>query len=241
MSDHLPKSLLPVLGLTVVATLASGLVLQGRSDLGAWAPYVGGFLSNISAGLVGSLVTLYFVDRLLLARERLREAPADERVLERVRWFCHRCLSVCREGVGFGVHYLRYGPSFSIGYMRGEELRFSIQNVLPTLDERIAGLTVEQMFSFSAPMPEIHKQAEHLILLFERRLPSAVTACLLDVARVTEYVPLILAASVALGKDDAQKRQFGAQNLAARVKELLGAAHCLADLVGVAAPSQEAD
>lgn len=216
-----------LLGAASLATFVAGLVLQGCST-----GYYGSFLSNLSAGLVGSLVTVFLIDRLLKARERQEQAPADSRILDYVKWFCHRTLAVCREGVGFGPESLRWDRAYSKDALRQEELRFSKERVLPVLESQLRNRSEDEIRHFAAKMPGIVAQADRLLLVFERRLSPGIFAILLDIAEAAEDLAMGRAAVSALLRNQPDKHLEAVhQVMIDRTKKLLGSAHVLAALV----------
>jgi hypothetical protein len=155
---------------------ASGLAIFIHTK---WA--ADGFFLNLSAGLIGILITVSYVDWILRRNERQKWALTDVRIASRLRILLNGTLSGIRGGLGFGPEIfdesvLSTGDPIAI---HSEIIRIGQHVISPTAKQRIRKLDPRGWKLLAAHLQNAHNGAVSFLNAFQARLsPDQITRLL---------------------------------------------------------------
>lgn len=135
-----------------------------------------GFFLNVSAGFVGSLVTVGYVDWILRRHDAERWQVADSRINGQLSRLASATITGVR--VSFGVDFEMLHPDLDV--MRKEMLRIAKEVLIPIADGKISAWDQAAWRQFAIHLRETHRECGVLLDRFGHRLTPNTVALLLD-------------------------------------------------------------
>ncbi len=147
-----------------------------------------GFFLNLSAGFVGSLVTIGYVDGILRRHEKENWRKADYRIQTRINKLASATITDIRETFGFGLEVFdrEAMKTGSPEIIRKEVIRVAIHVLSPMAKTKISTFNQEQWKSFSACLQRASTEFGALIDRFGHRLEPSMITTILDLQQHLE-------------------------------------------------------
>lgn len=141
----------------------------------------GGFFTNISAELVGILITIFYVNWTLREHERQRWLPIDERIASRLQILLNKTISSLRDGLGLGdILDKHVGVSFDAYTIHKDLIRMGECVIAPAALSRIQTLNQSEWTKLARYIQNSHNDLLTFLNIFQTRLTPDQLSDLLD-------------------------------------------------------------
>lgn len=142
-----------------------------------------GFFLNLSAEVIGILITVAYVDYIVRRHEAVKLAPADERIRRRIQQVATAALNRIRSGLGYGTEVLDWSvlETADAKLFRAEAIRLGREVLEPSAYLRMESLDRKGWATLARHMQDAWQDADKMLQIFGPRLEPRVFALLVDI------------------------------------------------------------
>jgi hypothetical protein len=181
-ADFMLKRLILPLSIAIAAVLLLAVFLPWR-----------GLFISIAATLSGSLVTVCYIDQVLLQHERTRWAHVKGRIDKQIEHIACLLTGLCRIAFDFGTEVYDDASIMSADWsrIRKDVIRVSSEIVRPAVSQRIRRLQKGDWAKLTKQLQIARQQIDRVLELHGSRLEPCTISILMDIQAAIDRITMV--------------------------------------------------